>query len=145
MKHAHVLSGLIDKRREIMRRIDQTNILMRQLVSEMDALDGAIRIFDPDVKLDRIRPKAAPIRHAAHGGENMEPIFSALRGATEPMSTLALTLHTMAARGLDTTDAKLVRIMRKRVGSTLRHFKRKGTVRGKRVPGDPFHKWEIAR
>ena len=144
MKHAHVLSGLIDKRREIMRRIEQANILMRQLVSEMDALDGAIHIFDPDIKLDRIRPKAAPIRHAAHGGENMAPIFAALREASEPMSTLALTLHTMAARGLDTSDTKLVRIMRKRVGATLRHFQRKRLVRGKKGK-DQFNVWEVAK
>jgi hypothetical protein len=144
MKYAHVLGGLIDKRRELMQRIDQTSVLMRQLAAEMDALDGAIRIFDPNVKLDRIRPKAAPIRHAAHGGENMEPIFAALRAATEPMSTLALTFHTMAARGLDTEDAKLVSIMRKRVGATLRHFQRKRMVRSRRVVGDPFYRWEMA-
>ncbi len=69
MAAPHVVTALIRKRAEIAGRIEHTQTALRQLIIDLDNLDATIRLFEPDIDLEEIRPKPFPPRHAAFRGE----------------------------------------------------------------------------
>lgn len=60
MKNEHVLSGLIAKRAELAGQIETMQRDMRELVTAIGHVDASIRLFDPNVDLDDIKPKLPP-------------------------------------------------------------------------------------
>lgn len=140
----HVLSGLLKKRAEIAGKIEATQIAMRQLVIDLDHVDATIRVFNPDIDLDDVRPKPLPPRHAAFRGEVARIVLSVLRQARKPVTTKDLALQMMADRGLNTADARTVKMMVKRVGACLRNYKQRGTVQAVSQHGS-FNLWELTR
>ncbi len=80
MTQSHVLSGLIAKRAELAGKLEHHHATVRQLIIDIDAIDQAIRMFDPDIELSEIKPRPVPPRHAAYkGGEVSRLILGALR------------------------------------------------------------------
>ena len=82
-------------------------------------------------------------RHATKPGEMSRFVLDALRGAGEPVPTSVIAARLMAERGMDAEDRVLVRAVSKRVGMTLRHQERRGTVRLQAGPGRAVL-WEVA-
>ena len=142
MAEPHVVTGLIHKRSELAGQIEHHQTVLRQLIIDLDNLDATLRLFVPDIELAEIKPKPFPPRHAAFKGEVARVIFSALRQSDCPLSTYELTRMFMAERELNTADLKLVKTIGKRVGSSLRHHRIKGTVRSVKGP-ESFLLWEI--
>ena len=135
MENEHVLGGLIRKRAEIAGALEDAQNRVRQLITDLDNVDGTIRVFAPEMNLAAVRPKALPVRHAAFKGEIMRAIYAALRGAPEPLTTREMTFRIMAVRSLNITDLLLVRMMHKRVGAALRKMETRGRVAGIRENG----------
>lgn len=71
-------------------------------------------------------------------------ILDTLRRSDGPMTAQELAQHVMAERGLNTADKQLVRLIGKRVGSSLRHHRAKGWVTSEKGDG-PNLLWEIAK
>lgn len=128
MENEHVLSGLIRKRAEIAGELEAAQNRVRQLIIDIDNVDATIRIFQPDIDLDEIRPKPLPPRHAAFKGEISRAILGALRESGEALTVKDLTLRVMAARSLNTADQKLALTVQKRVGAALRHLRARGRI-----------------
>ena len=84
---------------------------------DADKLDGAIRIFKPDMDLAEIRPKAVPHQHAAFEGEVRRAVLDALRETGLALTIKGIALRMMEARKLSATDARLVRVVEKKVGA----------------------------
>jgi hypothetical protein len=144
MADPHVVTGLIAKRAELAGQIDHAQTRLRQLIIDLDNLDATIRLFVPDIDLAEIKPKPMPPRHAAFRGEISRVVLGTLRTATGPLSTHDIALHVMAERGLNTADKRLVRLVGKRVGACLRHYRSAKIIRSERRPG--LHMgWEIVR
>src|SRR5579872_4834857 len=101
MENEHVLSGLTRKRAEIAGQIEHTQDQLRKLVTNLDAIDAAIRIFDPSADVAAIAPKQYPPRHAAFRGEMMRFVMGALRIAEKPVTTRDIALQVMKGRGLN--------------------------------------------
>lgn len=141
---SHVVSALIRKRAELAGQIEHTQTVLRQLVIDLDNLDATLRLFQPDIDLEEIKPKPLPPRHAAFKGEVSRVILDTLRRADRPMTAQELAQHVMAERGLNTADKRLVRLIGKRVGSSLRHHRAKGWVTSRESDG-PHLLWEIAK
>lgn len=117
---------------------------MRQLIIDLDHVDAALRIFDPDIDLADIRPRPLPARHRAFRGGVQRTVLGALRKSDKPMAAYELAAHVMAERGLDTTDKKLLVVIAKRVGASLRQMRSNKQVQS--VPGVGRHVlWEIVR
>jgi hypothetical protein len=131
MENEHVLSGLIRKRAEIAGELEAAQNRVRQLIIDIDIdnVDATIRIFEPDIDLDEIRPKPLPPRHAAFKGEISRAILGASRESGEALTVKDLTPRVMADRSLNTADLRLVRTAQKRVGAALRHLRTRGPVR----------------
>ena len=74
-------------------------------------------MFDPDYKIESIKPKAfRPPSDWANRGEMTRIILSILKQASEPLSTRDIALELISSRALDRNDQKLLRLMSKRVG-----------------------------
>ncbi len=89
MSNTHVLSALIVKRAELAGKIEATQLELRQLVIDIDNVDATIRIFQPDIDLEEIRPKPLPARNTAFRGEVTRIILNTLCQSAEPMSAPA--------------------------------------------------------
>lgn len=138
-----MLSGLIKKRAELAGRIEDAQTTLRMLIIDLDNIDAAIRIFDPDADLAEIRPKPLPPRNHAFKGEVSRIVFALLRQAKAPMTSQEIAQHVMAGRGLNTADKRLVKVIGKRVGACLRHHKTRGLLQSVKDKG-PLLRWETA-
>lgn len=142
MENDNLVNGLIRKRKEIAGKIEDAQLVLRQLIIDLDNLDAAIRLFRPDIDLEEIKPSPLPPRHSAFRGEMARVIFKAMRDAGRPMTSREITFHVMAERSLNVSDKRLVKLLIKRIGACLKHYKHKGTLAAKKGPGS-FLLWEI--
>jgi hypothetical protein len=69
---------------------------------------------------------------------------SSLPTAVHFGSTHEIALHVMASRSLNTADKPLPRIVRKRVGAGLRHYRKLGLIRSIVGPNQTML-WEMVR
>jgi hypothetical protein len=143
MPELHVVTGLIEKRREIAAELNAAYEDLRKLMIDLDDLDAAIRIFKPDIELEVIRPKALPSKHPAFKGEMTRMVFDLLRRAKNPLTTHEVTMHVMAERHLNTTDERMRRTIHKRVGACLKHHRNQARLKSVKGPGS-FMVWEVA-
>ncbi len=71
MENEHVLGGLTRKRGKIAGQIEHTQALLRKLVTELEKIDAAILVSDPEANPHAIPPKRRHRRAAdwgaAHG------------------------------------------------------------------------------
>ena len=144
MSEPHVISALIRKRAELAGRIEHLQDELRQAVIDLDNVDHTIHLFDPSIELQEIKARPVPPRHQAFKGEVTRIVLTALRNAKKPLTTADVAQRVMAERGLDTSNARLVRTMQKRAGACLRHWEKRGTARKQPGPGQ-FVRWELAR
>jgi hypothetical protein len=75
MENEHVLAGLTKKRAEIAGQIEHAQQALRKLVTDLDSIDAAIRLFDPQADIQAIKPRQYPPRHAAFRGEMMRHVM----------------------------------------------------------------------
>lgn len=142
-ENEHVLAGLIRKRAEIAGQIEAAQMQLRQLVIDIDNVDATIRLFKPDIDLEEIKPKPLPPRHTAFKGEIARIVLGALRDSATPLTTKDITIRVMSERNLNLNDKKLVRIVSKRAGACLKHYRNKGMVKSQRRGTGMV--WEIVR
>ena len=126
MAETHVVSALMQKRADIAGQIEHTQTALRQLIIDLDNLDATLRLFEPDIDLEVIRPKPFPPRNAAVRGNLSRIVFASLRQSSKPLTAQDIAQHVMAERGLNTSDTQLVKLIGKRVGACLRHQRDKG-------------------
>lgn len=91
----------------------------------LDHVDAAIRIFDPNVDFETIKPRIPP-RHMAFKGEVSRLILNALRKAGKPLPVSELTLAGLRGRGLSADDKPFVSILSKRVGACPTELEEQG-------------------
>jgi hypothetical protein len=138
----NVLYALTRKRAEIAGQIEHNQLALRHLIAELDHIDAAIRIFNPDIDIQAIRSKPVPPRHAAFKGEVTRIVFKALREAKEPLTSRDIALRLMKERGLNPDDRELSVIMVRRICACLRVQKQKGLVRNAENLGN-LQGWEL--
>lgn len=145
MTDTHVVSALKEKRIVIASQIEDYREKMRQAVIALDHVEASLRLFDPDVDMGQLGPRKVPQVLYDLKGDTGRIILETLRTATMPLSTAKVCEAVMKARGLDTDDRGLVRLMMKRTTANLMHWKRKrGLIRSMPGPGQQLL-WEIVR
>jgi hypothetical protein len=142
----NTIAGLVAKRAEIAGRIDAARVALQQLIVDLDHIDAAIRIFDPDYDLAGIRSRTYPAAQVARRGDSIRLILDILRRASEPLTTKQIALQVMAVRGQNVNDAALVLTLTRRVGASLRSYRDNGSTRSiKDGRYGKYDLWEIAR
>lgn len=143
MADPHVLTGLLKKRSEISGQIEHAHRVLNDLIADLDYIDNAIRIIDPDCDVSTTKAKQFPPRMGAFRGEMARFILGHLRTATEPVTTLELAYAVMDGRGLNKDDQRTVIVMRKRVGACLYKLRTKGLAREVACTGE-YKRWVMA-
>lgn len=143
MENDHTVSGLIRKRAELAGEIDHLTSVVQQKMIELDHLDATIRIFKPDIDLEKVKAKTVPPRHQALPGEMIRGVLTVLREAKEPINSHEITVRLMKRRAMNTHDAGLVRTVSKRVIACLRHNRAKDLLKSTKNAGHGLV-WEIA-
>ena len=144
MEYEHVLSGLIRKRADLAGEIERTQQTLRKLVIDLDAIDSAIRIFDPNADIGNIKPHHYPHKHAAFRGEMMRFVMDTFRTAAgKPVTTKEIALNVARGRGLREDDTELLNTLRKRVGACIFKLKRDGVLREVDGTGD-LKQWVLS-
>jgi hypothetical protein len=112
-------------------------------LSDLNALDCAARLFDPDIELAEVIMKPLPPRDGAGRGRMSTAILAILRTASELIRTEAIRDEVMRRRGLSLADRPLSRMMLGRVHSCLRAQRKRGIVASRKV--GKFSAWEMVR
>lgn len=144
MAEPHVITALVRKRAELAGDIENGQAAVMRMIRELEGLDATIRLFDPDYRVEEIRPKAfRPPEDWSKRGEMTRIILDILRQAAEPLTSRDIALQLIAERALDTSDEKLCRLMVKRVGVALRLQRDKGVVKSDQGTG-LYMVWKLA-
>lgn len=141
----YMVTGLVKKRGELAGEIERTHERLRQLVNDLEHLDGTLRIVAPDMELETIRPKAfRPPDDWAKRGQMARLVLSILRTSKEPLTTREIAAQMLLERAMDAEDQRMLRLMTKRVGVALREQRDKGRAASVDGPGQ-FQLWTISR
>ncbi len=125
MERPNTVSGLVAKRDELVKYRERLEADIRALVCDIDHLEAAIRIFDPeDTPEARMRYAAL---HRAPKGQSTRFILSSLREASGPLTSRQLADLWCVDRGL-VAKPSTVSMLRKRMGATLKVLHNKGVV-----------------
>jgi hypothetical protein len=140
-----VVHGLIDKRAEIVGRIEAGRDQLAQLMADLDSLDRSIRIFDPAIDLDELPSKPVPPPNAAFRGEVQRFLLHTLRTADTAYTTHELAEAVMRQRGLNVADKALRKLISQRTGNTLGKLRRGGFLTAEKVNGGGLLRWSLTR
>lgn len=136
MADPHVITALVKRRSELSGDIENTHERLKNMIRDLESLDKTLLMFDPDYKIETIRPKAfRPPDDWARRGQMTRLILGILRQAAEPLSSRDIGLQLMLERALDTTDEKLIRLMGKRCAVALRGMRDRGIAKSHEGPG----------
>ena len=140
MERPNTVAGLTAKRAELIKLRKSLELELRQLTSDIDHLEAAIRLFDPaNTPAARKRYGA---QHRAKKGHLKRFVLDRLKEAPEPITSRDITEAWIAARGLRTDDATFV-LLRKRVGACLTALRVGGLATGTELVGE-YKGWILA-
>jgi hypothetical protein len=145
MTDTHVVSALKEKRIQVASQIESLQGQLRQAVIDLDHVEAALKLFDPEVDLAALPArKIAPVSYDTKG-DTGRIILETLRTATKPLSTAQVCEAVMVARRLDTNDKALCRVMMRRTVANLKHWqKKRGLIRSMPGVGQQLL-WEVVR
>jgi hypothetical protein len=130
------VSALVRKRAELAGDIEHAHEALKKMIADLESLDATLRLFDPGIQIEAIKPKAfRPPADWAQRGEMTRIILDVLRQAAEPMTTRDIAFQLLIERALDNNDQRLLRLMTKRVGVALRGQRDAGLVASRPGPG----------
>jgi hypothetical protein len=120
----HVVSGLIEKRRELAGIIDELQHQLDQHRADLTHIDGVLRVLATDLDPETIGPKRAYRRNRYFARNELSRLcLGVLRTAAgELLSTDDIAGRVIAAKGFDAGDAILRAAIREQVGSTVKRL-----------------------
>ena len=129
MGDTFVISGLIQKRAEILGLAIDLENRAKHMRADLVHIDAAILLFDPDANLSAIKARQPPLAGTSFApGEKARRIREALRVATEPLSADDIVGPLMVEKGLDPANAKLRGRLIQAVLNTLGNMRARGHV-----------------
>lgn len=145
MADPHVITALVKRRAELSGDIITTQAKLQQMILDLEHLDKTLLMFDPDYRVETIKPKAfRPPEDWSKRGQMTRLILGILRQAAEPLCSRDIAVQLMAERALDQSDERLTRLMTKRVGVALRGMRDRGIASSHEGVG-MLILWEISQ
>lgn len=126
MAETHVISALTAKRSELAGMVAHHRKEINKLTRELTVLDSAIKLFDPNYRLQSIEPKRFQRKNSffKHGEAN-RVILGILRDAENSLSTSEIAKAIMTLKGIDAEHEKPLQAT---ILTTLHNQKKKGLV-----------------
>lgn len=126
MAESHVITGLVAKRAELAGLIDHHRKESERLTQAIDALDAAIKLFEPDYRIRSIKPKRYQRKNSFFkNGEAGRAIMEVLRDSEKPLSTNEIAKSIICAKDIDPEHEKPLQAT---ILTTLRNYHKKGLV-----------------
>jgi hypothetical protein len=140
----HVVSGLIEKRRELAGVIDKLQRQLDQHRADLTHIDGTLRVLAADLDPETIRPKRTYRRNRYFARNELSRLcLGVLRTAAgELLSTDDIADRVIVAKGFDRGDAILRAAIRDQVGSTVKRLHRNGAIEN--IGAGRASKWKLA-
>lgn len=143
----NTVAGLVAKHKELNDLRDQYEAEIKKLTVDIDHLDAATRLFDPNADTYAIREYVT--RHRAKKGTVKTFVLNTMREADGPLTSRQITELWAADRGLVADDATLS-TLRKRVGACIKTCVAQGLVEEcgwteDHGPHGPYKKWRLKR
>lgn len=113
----NTVAGLVAKHRELMNLREKYREEIKKLTVDIDHLDAAIRLFDPNADTSAIKQYVT--KHRAQKGSVKRFLLTAFRETTEPLTSRMIADMWLADRGL-VADAATCTIVRKRMGAAIK-------------------------
>jgi hypothetical protein len=125
----HIVSGLIEKRRQLAGIIDEMQRQLDQHRADLTHIDGVLRVLATDLDPATIRPKRAYRRNRYFARKELSRLcLGVLRAADHLLSTDDIAGRVIAAKGFDAGDAILRAAIREQAGSTVKRLHRNGAI-----------------
>ena len=116
------------KRAELAGLVERHRAELDTMVANLGHLDATLRLVDPEIRLDAIRPKAPrPVADPGRPEITTRMVLDALRCAGEPLGAREIATRLLAEMGV-AADAKLLRAVAERVGEASRKQRAKGVA-----------------
>ena len=139
MERPNTVHGLIDKRRELVALLERSRAEIKTLISGIDALDVALKLFGADGS--NAKPMRLPPAHPAGKGEFQRIALDLLRETGEPISSRMVAQRFCDNRSLNLDDAAF-KSVRYRASSGLHNMRIRRMIR--RVgPKGPNARWQL--
>ena len=107
MKNSHTISGLAKKRSVLAGEIEHHQKQADKLRGEFDSIGRAIKVIDPDYRLERIKPRRFKRRNRFFKtGECSRVVLEILRDAAWHYTTHEVAVKVAEARELDLDDVQ---------------------------------------
>lgn len=124
MAEPQVIGGLRDKRAELAGMANRLEQELAQHRASLVHLDATMRLFDPDIRPEAIRPRQL----RAHNdwfrpGECLRLIYDVLRDAAQPVTTRDLAGRIIAAKGIADADTRARQLIHKTILASLTRAK----------------------
>ncbi len=121
MAESHVVSGLVAKRAELSGQVEQCRRELERLVANVGHLDGSIKLFAPDYKLEGIRAKTPRQRNQFfRQGECQRLVLEIFRDTEEPLSVRHIAEVLLQRKGLEVTPAMIEQMSKNARGVVMR-------------------------
>jgi len=135
MAEAHVITGLLRKRSELMGEAQLLREKMAEVSNAIDSLDHALQSFGYVGDLDGMRPRSNRVVYF-HRNELRRFLIDELRNADAPVSARDLAEKIIGLEGKDARDRQLRNDMVKRVGKSLKLLRQQGVAVSQGRNGD---------
>ncbi|MGH7047141.1 MAG: hypothetical protein ACREE2_12225 [Stellaceae bacterium] len=124
MGDTYVISGLRKKRAELSGELIAAEKHILQLRTDLDCLDGAIRLFDPEAEPRKIRPvQTRRVSGPIPRGQCSRAILDMLRRADQPMTAQEIAARLAADYGIDAANKGAMNALVAKVRNALLHQK----------------------
>ena len=124
MAEPHVISALSNKRAELAGIVRQLQQQLELQQANLAHLDATMRLFDPDIRPNQIRPKQQRARSTwFRPGECLRLIYDALREAAQPMTTHQLAERIIRVKALPIADDRQRALVQKIILGSLNRAK----------------------
>ena len=124
MGEPHVISALSNKRAELAGIVSQLERQLGQQQANLVHLDATMRLFDPDIRPNKIRPRQQRARSVwFRPGECLRLIYDELRDAVQPMTTRELAERIMRVKAVPVEDDRQCELIQKTILGSLNRAK----------------------
>jgi hypothetical protein len=124
MAEQHVIGALRDKRAELAGILRQLEQQLAQHRASLAHLDATMRLFDPEIRPNAIRPRQKRARNAwFRPGECLRLIYDELREAAQPATTRELAERIMRRKTMPAMDDRGRELLQRTLLSSLNRAK----------------------
>ena len=124
MAEPHVISALSNKRAELAGIVRQLQQQLELQQANLAHLDATMRLFDPDIRPNKIGPKQQRARSIwFRPGECLRLIYDALREAAQPMTTRQLAERIIRVKAMPMADDRQRALVQKTILGSLNRAK----------------------